>query len=1049
MHPPANQAIALLLVEIDERDSTSSERAVTSGRVAARVEEIARAAVAAVGGRAVVSGSGVVEAVFAAADQGIAVAIEIQLAVEFEDWSAYELATPLRVRMALHAGSPEAGLLGDYRGPTLNRLQRLLDIGHPGQVLISDEVARRVVGSLPEDIELRDLGFHGLKDLLEPERVHQVVHPALTADFPPLRSLAANPHNLPVQLTPLIGRERELARAVAMVRDDGTRLLTLTGPGGMGKTRLGLQVAAELVDAFPDGVWFVPLAAVTDPSLVVMSIGDALGVRESGSGDVRELVLDHLRGKTALLLLDNFEHLLEASSIVTDLLTLPSISILVTSRSPLRLRAEREFPVPPLVLPKRKPPPTAEQLNQFAAVQLFIERAQAVKPDFVVTNENAPAIAEICYRLDGLPLAIELAAARVKLLPPEALLGRLEQRLSLLTGGARDLPKRQQTLREAIAWSYDLLGADEQRVFRMLGVFTGGFSLETADGIWNRLHTEASADETNGVVRSVLPEIAELVDESLVRQVEPVSSEARFDFFQTIQEFAREELNAHGERERARRAHLDVIADMARRAAPQLIGPDQVAWFRRLTSEHDNLRAALTYALSVGDGEMADAICGNIWRFWWVRGHLSEGRRWLEASIALRPDALTSEHGHAVKGAGSLAEDQGDIERAIERYAQAVQIARAIGDRYLEALTLDSQGNIEHDRGRYEESIPLHAEAQRIFEEIGDKRGAASAAHNLGSVRYYMGDLDAAEAAYTRSLDLIREAGDLRGVAIISGNLAAVIRARGDSERSLNVLDASLDVLRELGDEPGYALSLTNMAENCVDLGDLERARGYASEALEIAERIGARRTAAATRAVLSRVERTSGNDALATSLLISALTDHWDLQDIQFVSDHLAALGGLAGSLGDPRLGVTLVAAAHKARDELGITPTPVEAEQREQLLEPLRAALDARAFDQAWHEGSEAPLDEAVAEAKRLGALVARSANATDMAVAERTGLTPRQVEVLRLFAGGRSQAEIAEDLGLSLSMVTAQVGQIYNRLGIDSRAGLTAFAFKQGLV
>jgi class 3 adenylate cyclase len=413
-----------------------------------------------------------VQAAFPTAPQALAAAVQGQRALLAEDWDSIG---GIRVRMALHAGEAEPDARGDYLTAPLNRLSRLLATGHGGQILLTQTVQQLSRGALPSSAELKDLGEHRLRDLLEPERVYQLLHPGFPVEFPPLKSLELRPNNLPLQPTLFLGREREMTQVVDLLRRPEVRLLTLTGPGGTGKTRLALQASAELLDDFSDGVFFVSLASFTDPALVPSAIATALGVREEGERSLGSRLQDFLSKKQLLLVLDNMEHLTGATPIIGTLLAESAdLTVVVTSRTPLHLRAEHEYPVPPLALPRRKPPPSLEQLSQYEAVRLFIERAKSVKPEFIVNNENAPAVAEICWRLDGLPLAIELAAARVRMLPPQALLGRLEHRLPLLTGGARDAPQRQRTLRDTIAWSYDLLAPDEQTLFRQLAVFTGG-----------------------------------------------------------------------------------------------------------------------------------------------------------------------------------------------------------------------------------------------------------------------------------------------------------------------------------------------------------------------------------------------------------------------------------------------------------------------------------------------------------------------------------------------------------------------------------------------
>ena len=424
-----------------------------------------------------------VQAAFPRAPSAVAAALQAQRALLGENWGEI---SPLAVRMALHAGEAEPDEHGDFLTAPLNRLSRLLAVGYGGQILLSQTVQQLSRGALPTGAALRDLGEHRLRDLLDPERVFQLLHPELPDQFPPLRSLENRPNNLPRQPTPFLGREREVADVVGLLRTDEVQLLTLTGPGGTGKTRLALQAAADLLDDFPDGIFFVPLASVSDPALVPSAIAGALGIREEGGRSLMNRLHDVLAPKWLLLVLDNVEHLIEAASAVGELLGASSaLKVLATSRLPLHLRAEREYPVPPLALPRRKPPPTLEQLSQYESVRLFIERAQAVNPDFTVNNSNAPAVAEICHRLDGLPLAIELAAARVRMLPPEAMLARLEQRLPFLTRGARDAPARQRTLGDTIAWSYDLLDPSDQTLFRRLSVFAGGCTLDAAEAVAN------------------------------------------------------------------------------------------------------------------------------------------------------------------------------------------------------------------------------------------------------------------------------------------------------------------------------------------------------------------------------------------------------------------------------------------------------------------------------------------------------------------------------------------------------------------------------------
>src|SRR5918992_2625428 len=444
----------------------------------------------------------------------------------------------------------------------------------------------------------------------------QLIAPALPTSFPSLKSLDARMNNLPAQPTPLVGRERELKEVCGLLREEEVRLLTLTGPGGIGKTRLGLQIAAELLDEFEDGVFFVALATITDPALVASAIAEPLGVVEAGDQPLEEGLKDFLRSKELLLLLDNFEQVLGGAPLVGELLSeCPRLNVLATSRSVLRVYGEQEFAVPPLELPDHKRLPSVERLTQYEAVRLFIERAKAARPDFSVTNENAPAVAEICVRLDGLPLAIELAAARIKLLTPSAMLERLGSRLKLLGGGARDLPERQRTLRGTIEWSHALLEEGEQVLFARLAVFAGGRTLEAIEAVCEG-QGELAVDPLEGV--------SSLLDKSLLRQEEGPEGKPRFVMLETIHEYARERLQASGEAEEARRLHAQHFLALAEEVEPELSGADQLAYLERLEAEHDNMRAALTWSLE-NEPETVLRLARTLARFWEKRSHYLEG----------------------------------------------------------------------------------------------------------------------------------------------------------------------------------------------------------------------------------------------------------------------------------------------------------------------------------------------------------------------------------------------------------------------------------------
>src|SRR5215210_4070551 len=538
MPSPPTGTVTFLFTDIEGSTRMWEKDPEAMGSTVARHDEVLRGAIEANEGHVFKTVGDAFCAAFPTAPDALEAAISAQRLLHA---GGQDEESRLRVRMALHTGAAEERG-GDYFGPPLNRVARLLSVGHGGQVLLSSPAQELVRDQLPTGADLRDLGEHRLKDLIRPERVFQLLIPDLPEDFPALRTLDVRPNNLPVQPTPLVGREKEVeAVRERLGGSSGARLLTLTGPGGIGKTRLALQVAAEALEEFEDGAFFVALAAIADPALVAPAIAGSLGVLDSGERPLIEGLKDHLRDRQPLLLLDNFEQVLEASSLVGELLSsCPELKVLATSRISLRLYGEREYPVPPLALPDPAHLPPPERLTQYEAVRLFVERAQDARPDFSVTNENAPAVAEICARLDGLPLAIELAAARAKILSPQAMLSRLSNRLKLLKGGARDLPERQQTLRGAIDWSHALLEEGEKVLFAMLSVFAGGRTLEAI---------EAICDAEGDLPVDVLDGVEPLADKSLLREEEGPGGEPRFVMLETIHQYAKEKLEESGEAE--------------------------------------------------------------------------------------------------------------------------------------------------------------------------------------------------------------------------------------------------------------------------------------------------------------------------------------------------------------------------------------------------------------------------------------------------------------------------------------------------------------------
>jgi predicted ATPase/class 3 adenylate cyclase len=760
-------------------------------------------------------------AVFTTPAATVRAVIEAQRALAAHPWPG---GAEVRVRMGIHTG--QGSLVGSgYVGLDVHRAARIGDAGHGGQVLLSDTTASLIRQSLPQGTELVDLGNHRLKDLPQPERLYQLSIDGLRSQFPPPRSLDARPNNLPAQMSSFIGRDDVIHEVAAAL--DQTRLLTLTGPGGTGKTRLALEVGYRQLPAFPDGVWLVDLSSVTDPSVVPTEIAIAVGATRDPGASVFECLEQHLRNRTILLILDNFEQVVDAALAIEHLLShAPGLKVLVTSRSVLSVYGEREFSVPPLKLPRPGAAEIMDTLSQSESVSLFVERARAVRPDFELTEENALAVAEICTRLDGLPLAIELAAVRVKVLTPQMMLPRLEERLTLLTSGPRSLPPRQRTLRGAIDWSYQLLEDPERTLFARMAGFLGGGTLEAI---------EAVADPDVGT--PVLDLLESLVDDSLLRRTETPDGEVRFQMLETIREFAVEKLDAEPDAAEVRRRHASYFLDLAVRAEPHLVGADQKEWLDRFDREHDNIRMALKWSIQAGEVEAGQEAAGAVWRFWHQRGHLAEGRRKLEHLLQDPSGAArTPARFKALIGAGGLAYWQndypaterfytealeiaeelddpraiaeglynlsyvhrirGDTDKGVAMLRRSLEMARSIDDQLLVADSLYILGNQEFREGRPEEGLPMVEEALDIHRQLGNLFATADTLSGLGSFYRIVGDRDAAAAAQREALEIFVEVGNPTGIAMALEEMAMMETMEGRHERALRMAGAA-EALRE------------------------------------------------------------------------------------------------------------------------------------------------------------------------------------------------------------------------------------------------------------
>jgi predicted ATPase/class 3 adenylate cyclase len=706
-----------------------------------------------------------IQAAFPTAPSAIAAAVAAQRTLQAEQWS--DPPGPLQVRMALHAGEA-VPRDGDYLAAPLNRLARLLAIGHGTQILLTEVVERLGAGSLPVEVSLRPLGTHRLRDLQEPEEVFQVVASGLPDQFPPLQSLPRHLTNLATPPTALIGRELEIASVLRLFETAGLRLVTLTGPGGTGKTRLAQEIGAGALDRYPDGVFFVDLSPLTDPGLVLPTIAATLGVREVLGQPVFQTLSGFFADKRLLLLLDNCERILAAAPDVATLLAAsPTVSILATSRAALHIRGEHEVPVLPLPLPAADHLPSLNELAQVPAVALFVDLASATRPDFALSADNAAAVAAICRRLDGLPLAIELAAARIKVLPPAALLARLEQRLPLLTGGGRDLPSRQRTMRDTIAWSYDLLSPEEQALCRRFAVFAGGFTLEAAEAV---AVPDAALPVLDGVVA--------LVEQSLLQQMPGSDAEPRYQMLETVREYGLERLAAARDEDEARERHARHFLKLAERRVRGIQILMDLQSLTQLAPEQDNARLALTWFDEHDEVDALLRLSSLLYGLWLAQGRYREGLGWLARGLEKSNHTPSTARVQALVAAGMLAIVQGDYERAAIFSHEGVALARALGDPLLEGQALAIAGFLGYHRGEYGRAEDLLDEGHRYLSQLGSHVPGALPDTGfslliLGNIALVRGQFERAASHHEGALELFQLAGNDWGVGEAQAALGA------------------------------------------------------------------------------------------------------------------------------------------------------------------------------------------------------------------------------------------------------------------------------------
>jgi predicted ATPase/class 3 adenylate cyclase len=868
-----------------------------------RHDQLLRAAIARHGGAVFKTVGDGVYAVFTQAHLAVAAALWAQQHLREEPWQLYE---PPQVRMAIHSG-PVEPVGGDYFGPVLNRTARLLAAGHGGQVLLSlaaEELARE---QLPPGAHLQDLGIHRLKDLSLPERIFQLSAENLPATFPALRTLDSSQSNLPAQPTALIGREQDVAAVVMLLRGHDARLLTLTGPGGVGKTRLALQAAAELLDSFPDGVYFVDLASVREPEQLAPVIAQALGVGEANGRNLLSSLRFYLADKQQLLVLDNFEQVLDGAPIVASLLaTAPRLKVLITSRERLRLRGEHEQVVATLALPERATLPL-DQLSQYAAVTLFIERARAAHSRFLVTNATAPAVAEICMRLDGLPLAIELAAARAKLFSPQALLARLSSRLNLLTGGQRDLPARQQTLRSTIAWSYELLNDAEQRLFRRLGIFVGGCTIEAAIqicGAPGQLESE------------LLDAIEGLIDRSLLRHSEMATGVRRIQMLETIREFALEQLTASGQLDELRGRHTGYYLTLAEQEIVREDGSEDDQALKALVfPEYDNLLEALEWnRTTAGDLERAVRLANAMTMYWFDQALRREAIGILER-IVDHPAAFRRTAAFAW-GYFNLAQFlglTGNFEAARARFEQALEVARELELKWMQSLLLTRIGWVAREQGSSAAAWSILNDSMAIAREVEEEYLMGTLLNTTAGVAILDEDAGRAEALLEQCRALMQGVMSDNSVDVWTLNhLGHAAQLRGDFALAMHLHRESLNCFT-----PSFHAAALwayhGLGESALGLGELEEAASWLAQALDV-----------------SRVA-----------------------DDLSGRAWCLASFGSLAALSGRPERAATLWGAAELLRTRIGARTAPAVRATYERAQAIARGQLDAETFAAAWAAG------------------------------------------------------------------------------------------------
>jgi len=818
----------------------------------------------------------------------------------------------IRVRMGIHTGEAELRD-GDYYGGTLNRAARIMSIGHGGQILISETTFQIAREYLSKDVSVLDLGQYQLKGLSKPEKIYQISTSDLQQEFPALKSLAHATNNLPTQLTSFIGRERELAEAKS--RLDGARLLTLIGPGGTGKTRLSIKLGSQLLPDFEDGVWLVEFAPISDPSLIMQTIANTLDIREARGTPLHVLVHDYLREKQLLLIFDNCEHLVEASAqVANELLHIaPNVKIIASSREALGINGETVYRVPSLSLPDQAEV-TKDAAMGFESVQLFVDRASATKRTFQLTDENASSVAQICSRLDGIPLAIELAASRITVFSPEQIAKRLDDRFKLLTGGSRTALPRQQTLRALIDWSYDLLSDEERALLRRLSVFAGGWTFEAVETICDTV--------------DVFEHLPQLANKSLVT-VNDEGDEARYFLLETIRQYARDKLLENKEGKGTRDRHLAYYLEMAETAQPELLQrAHEMEWLERLENEYDNIRTAVEWGLSNNPFAVVRMIYLLLF-FMMTKSHAGEGRRWGIEALKQVEDGMSltveenKQKGRLLASISILSFSMGDNRAAVREAGQAVTLLRPADDKWYLALTLGFQAAAHFLTGSADIAVTEMDEAIRQAEELGDK--------------YVLG-------------------------AVLSSSSRVAAFANGDFARAYALHERACELLKEYGNRWTYAITLYGLGNIAIALNDFEFARKKFNLAMQIMQELGSKRNVIMIKSDLAHILRLEGNYPDAISSYRGTIREWQRLGHRAAVAHQLECMAFISKTLKHTDRALRLFGAAEALREKIEIDMTSQEREAYDKEVADLKANMDENRFVSLWTEGRSMTMDEAI---------------------------------------------------------------------------------------